>query len=285
MKDNVLVIDRFHMGHNHELVSTEDRQFQKMSRNIEDFHKYLIIYNSRLRIGATRTYNMCKEHVNGFENVGATLTDFKNFHRDVKYFIHEWDGQLFIDRFKNMAKNRPRFYFDYEFDKDDSLRRAIWPDRTAKRNYSVFGDAVSYDPTYSTNKYDMIFMPFTGVDHHKRSVTFCGALIAHEDHESFQWVFTRFLNAMGGKEPQYIITDHDVGIIKAVPIAFKTACHQFCKWHIMNKVPAKFGVTREDYKEFFQKMNDIIWDDNLEAVDFDARLTEIMEAHGLVNEE
>ncbi|XP_074305689.1 protein FAR1-RELATED SEQUENCE 5-like [Silene latifolia] len=156
-----------------------------MSRNIEDVHKYLIIYNSRLRIGATRTYNMCKEHVNGFENIDATLTDFKNFHRDVKCFFHERHSQLFIDRFKNMAENRSGFYFDYEVDKDNSLRRAIWANRTARRNYSVFGDAVSYDPTYSTNKYDMTFTPFTGVDHRKRSVTFCWALIAYEDHESF----------------------------------------------------------------------------------------------------
>ncbi|XP_074297694.1 protein FAR1-RELATED SEQUENCE 7-like [Silene latifolia] len=170
-------------------------------------------------------------------------------------------------------------------DKDNNLRRAIWADKTARRNYSVFGDVVSYGPTYSTNKYDMIFTSFTGIDHHKRSVTFCGALIAHKDHESFQWVFNRFLNAMGGKEPQYIITNQDPGIIKAVPLAFKTACHRFCMWHIMNKVPAKFRMTREDYKEFLRKMNDIIWDDNLEEVDFDVRWTEIMEAHGLVNEE
>ncbi|XP_074303673.1 uncharacterized protein LOC141638160 isoform X2 [Silene latifolia] len=50
MKNGVLVIDRFHMGHNHELVSSEDRQFQKMSWNIEDFHKYLIMYNSRVSL-------------------------------------------------------------------------------------------------------------------------------------------------------------------------------------------------------------------------------------------
>ncbi|XP_074305905.1 protein FAR-RED IMPAIRED RESPONSE 1-like [Silene latifolia] len=64
----------------------------------------------------------------------------------------------------------------------------------------------------------MSFTPFTGVDNHKRSVTFCGALVAHEDADSFKWVFTRFLAAMGGKEPKYIITDQDAGILKAVPL-------------------------------------------------------------------
>ncbi|XP_074305110.1 protein FAR1-RELATED SEQUENCE 9-like [Silene latifolia] len=68
----------------------------------------------------------------------------------------------------------------------------------------------------------MSFTPFTGVDNHKRSVTFCGALVAHEDADSFKWVFTRFLGAMGGKEPKYIITDQDAGILKAVPLVFNT---------------------------------------------------------------
>ncbi|XP_074297957.1 protein FAR1-RELATED SEQUENCE 5-like [Silene latifolia] len=166
-----------------------------------------------------------------------------------------------------------------------SLRRVIWADGEARRNYAMFGDAVSYDPTYSTNKYDMIFTPFTGVDLHKRSVTFCGALIANEDHESFDWVFNRCLIAMAGKEPEYIITDQDVGIIKVVLIVFKRARHRFCMWHIMNKVPSKFGVTRVDYKEFLKKLNDIIWDDDLEATEFDIGCSALMETHGLVNDD
>ncbi|XP_074298608.1 protein FAR1-RELATED SEQUENCE 5-like [Silene latifolia] len=239
----------------------------------------------RLKLGATRTYNMCKEHLNCFENIGATLTDFKNFHRDIKCFIHERDGQLFIDRFKEMAEIRARFYFDYDLDVDGSLRRVIWADGEARRNYAMFGDAVSYDPTYSTNKYDMIFTPFTGVDHHKRSATFCGALIAHEDHESFEWGFKHFLIAMAGKETEYIITDQDAGIIKVVPIVFKITRHRFCMWHIMNKVPSMFGVTREDYKDFIKKLNDIIWDDDLEATEFDIGWSSLMETHGLVNDD
>ncbi|XP_074301280.1 protein FAR-RED IMPAIRED RESPONSE 1-like [Silene latifolia] len=113
----------------------------------------------------------------------------------------------------------------------------------------------------------MSFTPFTGVDNHKRSVTFCGALVAHKDADSFKWVFTRFLAAMGGKEPKYIIIDQDAGILKAVPLVFKTARHRYCMWHIMNKVPSKFGMTRDDYSDFLKKLNAIIWDEDIEAAD------------------
>ncbi|XP_074267174.1 protein FAR-RED IMPAIRED RESPONSE 1-like [Silene latifolia] len=231
--------------------------------------------NMLLKIRATKTYKILKEHVNGFENIGASLNDFKNFHRDVKYYIHERDGQMFVDHFKEMVVNRPGFFLDYDVDSNGSLSKAIWADGIARRNYSVFGDAVSFDPTYSTNKYDMAFTPFTGVDHHKRSVTFFGALVAHGDADSFKWVFSHFLAAMGGKEPKYIITDQDPGILNAVPLVFKIARHRYCMWHIINKVPSKFGVTREDYSEFVKKLNAIIWDEDIEATEFDAKWEEI----------
>ncbi|XP_074301239.1 protein FAR-RED IMPAIRED RESPONSE 1-like [Silene latifolia] len=243
----------------------------------------IILYNSRLKIGATKTYKILKEHVNGFENIGASLNSFKNFHRDVKCYIHERDGQMFVDHFKELAVTRPGFFFDYDVDSDGSLSKAIWADGIARRNYSVFGDAVSFDPTYSTNKYDMSFTPFTGVDNHKRSVTFCGALVAHEDADSFKWVFTRFLGAMGGKEPKYIITDQDPGILKAVPLVFKTARHRYCMWHIMNKVPSKYGMARDDYSVFLKKLNAIIWDEDIEAAEFDAKWEEIGREHNVNN--
>ncbi|XP_074287935.1 protein FAR-RED IMPAIRED RESPONSE 1-like [Silene latifolia] len=129
----------------------------------------------------------------------------------------------------------------------------------------------------------MAFTPFTGVDHHKRSVTFCGALVAHEDADSFKWVFTRFLAAMSGKEPNYIITDQDLGILKAVPLVFKTARHRYYMWHIMNKVPSKYGVTRDDYSVFVKKLNAIIWDEDIEAAEFDAKWEEISKEHNVNN--
>ncbi|XP_074318556.1 protein FAR-RED IMPAIRED RESPONSE 1-like [Silene latifolia] len=232
-----------------------------------------------LNIGARKTYRMCKELVKGFENIGASLNDFKNCQRDIKCFIHERDGQLFIDRFKCMVETEPGFYFDYDVDEDGSLRMAIWADGIARRNYATFGDTVSYDPTYSTNKYSMVFTPFTGVDNHQRSITFCCKIIAKENHESFKWVFERFLIPMGGKEPEYIITDQDPGIIKYFPLVFKTARHRFCMWHIMNNVTTKYGSTRNDYQNFLNKLNAIIWDDDLEADEFDGKWLEIMGQH------
>ncbi|KAK9724332.1 hypothetical protein RND81_05G064900 [Saponaria officinalis] len=213
------VISQFREGHNHPLVLVKNREFQKLSRNLTLYHKQTIINHSKINIGTSKTYRICKEVANGYENVGASLLDFKNFQREVKLFIGDADAEMFIS-----------FQYAYHVDEGRNLCRVFWTDTHGKSAYLVFGDGVSFDPTYGTNKYCMVFTPFTGIDNHKKSVTFASTLLSNEDEESFVWVFQKFMDAMGGKEPQLIITDQDPAIRNAVPTVFKTARHRFCMW-------------------------------------------------------
>ncbi|XP_074293220.1 uncharacterized protein LOC141620184 [Silene latifolia] len=116
------------------------------------FPKTLILDNSKLNIGAGLTFRHVKELVNGYENIGATLIDFKNFQRDIKCYIGLRDADLFIDRLEKLKATQPQFYFAYDVDSQNRLTKFFWADATCIRNYSFFGDAVSFDPTYGTNK-------------------------------------------------------------------------------------------------------------------------------------
>jgi hypothetical protein len=62
----------------------------------------------------------------------------------------------------------------------------------------LFGDVVSLDSTYTTNQYNMIFVPFTRVNKHLQSVSLGGAFLSNEKIESYVWLFKTFLKAMGG---------------------------------------------------------------------------------------
>ncbi|KAK9705556.1 hypothetical protein RND81_07G066000 [Saponaria officinalis] len=157
-----------------------------------------------------------------------------------------------------------------------TLCRVFWADVEAIRNYSCFGDAISFDPTYGTNKYCMVFTPFTGVDHHKRSVFFGASLLSNEDEESFKWTFESFLKAMSQKEPQCIITDQDPAIKNAVRSVFKKSRHRFCMWHIMGKVTDKVGSSICRDTDFLSRLNSIVWDSNLEPFEFEEKWTELM---------
>jgi len=48
-----------------------------------------------------------------------------------------------------------------------------------------FGDVVSFDTTYLTNKYDMRFAPFVGVNHHGQSILLGCGLLSLEDTSTF----------------------------------------------------------------------------------------------------
>ncbi|XP_065880942.1 uncharacterized protein [Euphorbia lathyris] len=74
-------------------------KFQKQGRKLTILHKKLIVDNSKMNVGPVRTYRQIKENVGGYNNVGASKQDFKNFHRDLKAYIYESDAQMFIDIF------------------------------------------------------------------------------------------------------------------------------------------------------------------------------------------
>ena len=62
---------------------------------------------------------------------------------------------------------------------EGKLVYVFWADATSRKNY------VSFDSTYTTNRHDMIFAPFTGVNHHLQSVFFGAAFLLNEKKESY----------------------------------------------------------------------------------------------------
>ncbi|XP_074302891.1 protein FAR1-RELATED SEQUENCE 5-like [Silene latifolia] len=260
----------------HRLSSLTKKYFQRKKRHLHLFHKKAIIDHSKVNLGPTLAYRYSKKHAFGYENVGAQLIDFKNFGRDIKCLIREKDAQFFINHFEDLCKTNPCFYFAYEVDAFKCLVRVFWCDAQARRSYSSFVDLVTFDPTYGTKKYSIIFTPFTEVDHHNRSVTFVAALLFHEDEDSFKWVFETFLETMDQREPQCIITDQCLGIKKVVPKVFKKAKHRYCMWHIMQKVTDKIGSTISKETDFVSRLNDVVWDSNLKPFEFESKWSELI---------
>ncbi|XP_052625926.1 protein FAR1-RELATED SEQUENCE 6-like [Lactuca sativa] len=84
-----------------------------------------------------------------------------------------------------------------------------------KAYYAEFGDVILFDATFRTNKYRMVFVPFTAIDHHKKSVTVGSGLLSNESIESYSWLLKAFLKTHG-KEPTLVLTDQDAAIKQAV---------------------------------------------------------------------
>ncbi|XP_074297770.1 protein FAR1-RELATED SEQUENCE 5-like [Silene latifolia] len=122
----------------------------------------------------------------------------------------------------------------------------------------------------------MAFAPFTGVGNHKKLVTFAAALVAHENDGSFIWVFKKFLDYMGNKEPQCILTDQDPAIKLGVRSVFKNARHRYCMSHIMKKLTDKVETLICKETDFVERICAVVWDTDLEPIKFEEKWSQVV---------
>ncbi|XP_042942622.1 protein FAR1-RELATED SEQUENCE 5-like [Carya illinoinensis] len=83
-----------------------------------------------------------------------------------------------------------------DLDDEGRLRNVFWADPRSRAAYKYFGDVVTFDTTYLTNRYGMPFAPFVGVNHHGQSILLGAGLISNEDTETFTWLFQTLLQCM-----------------------------------------------------------------------------------------
>ncbi|XP_021759191.1 protein FAR1-RELATED SEQUENCE 5-like [Chenopodium quinoa] len=247
-------------GHN--LASPNTMNFLANAGNLNLGQKKFIFDNSKLNIGPNKSYKLMKEHIVSYDNIGATLNDFKNFNRDLKAYIQEKDASMFINNLKEKAvNNEGAFFFDHCMDEHQRLTRVFWADAISRKNYSLFCDMITFDTTFDTNKYSMVFAPITGVDNHGKCVTFGIGLLEKEDIESFEWLFETFLKAMNNCQPPCIMTDQDPAMKVAIKNVLDKAKHRFylepeefeIGWHY---VISEFDLVNDDlFKNMFNIRN------------------------------
>ncbi|GJT78221.1 FAR1-related sequence 5-like protein [Tanacetum coccineum] len=230
-------LETFNPKHNHMLIPKEYRHFTKKQRKMNQSEKMFVVKAAANKIGATKAHHLYCNIKGGYEYVHGTTDDFKNHQRDVNHFIGESDAQMLINKMENRTMYVPNFTFQYMVDNDE-LVAMFWADEVAKCNYKEFGDIVSFDATFNSNKYNMKFVPFIGIDNHGKCVTLGSGMLLHEDTKSYTWLLTAFMSAFL-KEPTMIVTDQDGAMKRAIEAVFKKAKHRLCMWHIMQKIPTK----------------------------------------------
>jgi len=171
-------------GHNHAFVTPSKRHLLRSNRCVSEKVKTTLFNCHKASIGTSQAYRLLQIGAGGFEYVGCTKKDLQNYYSDFRNKIKDADAQMFIDNLYTLKELDPNFFFEFEVN-DGRLCRVFWADTTSRKNYVHFGDVISFDATYSTNQYDMKFAPFTGVNHHMRSIFFGAAFLADEKIESY----------------------------------------------------------------------------------------------------
>ncbi|XP_057784803.1 protein FAR1-RELATED SEQUENCE 5-like [Salvia miltiorrhiza] len=270
----------FWEGHTHSMVPLPTRDLMQSNRNVDEFQQRFIISGIKANIGPMRSFRMFREIMGSYDRVGCTSNDFKNFARDLKVHSKGSDAHMLLETFTNKQELGNGFKFFHDVDEENKLCRIIWADQTSIKNFSLFGEAVSFDATYNTNRYKLIFTPFTGKDNHGKCVSFGAALISHEDTESYSWVLERFVQIMG-HAPKIIITDQDPALKNAVASCWKETRHRFCMWHINIKVAEKVPPRLREDTNFKSTYASIVWTDHDDVSVFEEKWKNMIEEFDL----
>ncbi|WJX50861.1 hypothetical protein P8452_37109 [Trifolium repens] len=234
-KDGLWYIKMFEPNHSHTLSPTKSRFF-KTNKNINMHVQRTIQINDDAGVRTNKTFQSLVTDVGGHENITFCERDVRNYINKERRVIGKGD-----------------------LDDDFHVRNVFWADARSRAAYESFGDVVTFDTTYLTNKYDMPFAAFVGVNHHGQSTLLGCGLLSAEDTESFVWLFQSWLRCMLGKAPTGIVTDQCKAMKNAIELVFPTTTHRWCLWHIMKKIPEKLSRYSE-YKKIRCEMKEVVYD-------------------------
>ncbi|XP_043687841.1 protein FAR1-RELATED SEQUENCE 5-like [Telopea speciosissima] len=148
-------------------------------------------------IGPATIYEVVTSMSGGASKVGLPELAFKNFMKRQNQKFLGMDLKKLMEYLHHSKLCDPQFFCKMATTDDGSVRGIFWVDGPARAAYHVFRDVVVFDTTYKENRYHFPFGPFTGVNHHGQSILFGCGLIADETIESFIWLFSMWLKAMG----------------------------------------------------------------------------------------
>ncbi|XP_057808527.1 protein FAR1-RELATED SEQUENCE 5-like [Salvia miltiorrhiza] len=243
------IVTLFEKQHNHQLLEPDASYLLRSARNIRESQKSLLIGMKSSGIGVSRAYRFLEKEAGSRANIGFTRTDVYNeLNREARNLskVANSDVNRLLEFFTEKGRSDPSFYWKVKVGKDGRLKNLFFRDSRCLIDYRHFGDVMSVDATYKTNKYDLICVPIVGINHHRTNVIFAIAFLSNEKTESYSWLFNTFLESMYQKEPDLIFSDQDQALMNGLDLSFREASHRLCQWHINKNAAKQFGKLNHD---------------------------------------
>jgi hypothetical protein len=99
---------------------------------------------------------------------------------------------------RRKEEDDPEHVHEYELDAGGQLKRLFWADADTRLNVELIDshDIVVVDTTFRTNKYGVPFVPFVGLNHHRRPVVLGCGVVTDQSPDSFVWLLRAFMHAL-----------------------------------------------------------------------------------------
>ncbi|KAI3474577.1 hypothetical protein Pfo_029579 [Paulownia fortunei] len=194
------------------MVAADQIHLLRSSCNISHAQKSTLEAMVNAGISVTNAVSYMENEAQGPQNLRFIRKDAYDHLNHIRKHtkVENGDATALVHYFINKAMNF--FFKDYR----------------CRVDYEYFGDVLSVDTTYRTNRYNLRCAPFVGINHHKQNIMFDLAFMSNETEISFEWLFRTFLDSMSGKQPEIIFTDQCQAMMNVVETVFLCAHHRLC---------------------------------------------------------
>ncbi|KAH6788466.1 hypothetical protein C2S51_003472 [Perilla frutescens var. frutescens] len=225
--------------HNHELVDPDQSYLLRSACNLTHSKAFV---TEAIQADAIPSRNMEKDSA-GVDNIGFTIEDAYDRMGRIKLQTRvPRDDANALYQYLSEKAQEPGFYWDGMMDDEGRLVNFFIRDGRSALDYDCFGDVMIVDTTiFETNRCDLMCATFEGINHHRCNVLFGIAFMSDETTRSFEWLFSTFLEAMRGKEPEVIFSDQCRALMNGIDYYFLSAHHRFCQWHVNQIASSHFG--------------------------------------------
>ncbi|XP_074328053.1 protein FAR1-RELATED SEQUENCE 5-like [Apium graveolens] len=284
VSSNKWEVTKVNLDYNHAMVTSDRVQFMQRSRNIDPFTRSLIELLNKSGIETPKVMNLLSETCGGIEKVGFSAQYVRNVIRDIQRRVFDsGDAECGLVLLRDLQKQSDgNFFYRVDVDEENRVRGLVWVDPRSLNAYKNFGEVVTFDSTYRTNRYDMPFIPITGVNHHYQNIFFGFALVRDEKETSYRWVLNTWLEAVDNKPPITIITDQDIALSNSIAEVMPNTNHTYCTCHISSKFSEKLSTLYTQYLEFKTDFNACIYK-LFSPKEFEGRWEDLKEKYDLEN--
>ncbi|XP_058216125.1 protein FAR1-RELATED SEQUENCE 5-like [Rhododendron vialii] len=261
-----LIGDKYHViqfmsDHTHDLVPPQFAHYLRSQRRIEFSQVGLINKMHSSGFKQSDIYSYMSTKARGPQYLNFIPSDCYNLIQKKRAgFFKRGDSQCLLEYLKQKTQENKHFFYSFRTTDENEARGVFFCDAKSRRDYGLFGDAICFDTTFRTNNYDMLCAPIGGINNHGQTTLFGCGLLDGETTDAVTWLFTTFLEAMGGKKPISIFTDQSRAIANAIRAMFPDFHHGLCIWHIYQHAAKHLSQVFAGFKSFTSRFKACIYD-------------------------
>ncbi|XP_057745366.1 protein FAR1-RELATED SEQUENCE 5-like [Arachis stenosperma] len=242
LKDvGVWIISKVMLHHSHPYYP-DQAQMLKQHRELSMSVHRTIENNEEAGIRPSKTFQSFVAAAGGLHELNFIEKDVRNYIiGEVRNVSEQEDAKEFGKYLLRTKEKNQNFFFELELEDNQSIRLDFWADARSRAACEYFGDIISFNTTYNTNRYNLVCGSFVGVNHHDQSTLLRCTLMKNKYIESFKWLFQCWIRCMGENAPKGILTDQCASMQRAIKACMPTTIHRWCIWHIMKKILVKLN--------------------------------------------